>query len=123
VQHADGVPRDGGDAVTRLLLLLCACDPAWNVHATVRDPQNQPVAGATVAVACPAGIELGAVARTDARGSAVVGRMGAEIPPGCDVFVVKPGYRAQRIRYGDLCPAGAGECPRVFSYQLVLEPW
>ena len=108
-----------------LVVVLGACDPIWGVNAQLRDVSNRPVEDATLAVACPAGYEYGAdmAVHSDKDGRASVGGLGAAFPVGCDIFIAKPGYRTQRVRYGDICPAGPDGCDRVFHYDLVLEPY
>ena len=103
---------------------LAGCDPIWNASVRLRDPANQPVGGATVAVACREGASgfFGRARRTDATGSASVSGMSDQFPPGCDLYVAKPGWRSQRIRYRDLCPGGPEGCDRGFDFDLVLEP-
>ena len=107
-----------------LTVLLGACDPIWAVQTTVRDPNNRPLEGATVAVACPNGSgPHGTMSvRSERDGTAHVSNLGSRFPIGCDVFVAKPGFRTQRIRYRDLCPTESGDCERVFAFELVLEP-
>lgn len=107
-----------------ILACLCACDPIWGVHAQLRDVSNRPVEDATVAIACPEGTyDHGTVVvRSDKAGDAQLGGLGAAFPVSCDIFVAKPGFRTQRIRYGDICPAGPNDCNRVYDYDLVLEP-
>ena len=107
-----------------MLVALCACDPIWAVQAKLRDTSNRPIEDATLAVACPPGsYNYGTmVVRSDTTGRAQVGGLGAAFPISCDIFVAKPGFRTQRIRYGDICPAGPGDCKRVLDYDLVLEP-
>ena len=107
-----------------LVLALAGCDPMWGVQARVRDPGDRPVDGARVAIACADGAHLAAnaVARSKSDGAVFVGGLGTAFPPGCDVYVAKPGYRTHRIRYRDLCPQGAADCARMFSFDLVLEP-
>ena len=106
-----------------LVLVLAGCDPVWGVDARVRDPGDRPLDDAMVAVAC-AGVPIAAnaVARTKHDGAVFVGGLGTAFPPGCDVYVAKPGYRTHRIRYRDLCPHGVADCARMFSFDLVLEP-
>jgi len=107
-----------------LVMVVTACDPIWGASVRLRDPWNRPVEGATLAVACrddQLGF-AGRVKRSDATGSAVVDGLGDVFPPGCDVYVAKPGYRTQRIRYRDLCPGGPEGCDRGFDFDLVLEP-
>jgi hypothetical protein len=107
-----------------ILLIVAACDPVWNASVRLRDPANRPIEGATLAVACredAQGFSRGAH-RTDTTGAATVGSMGSTFPPGCDVYVAKPGYQTQRIRYRDLCPQGPDDCERVFDFDLMLEP-
>ena len=109
-----------------LLVALAACDPIWAAHIDLRDPADRPVEDATVAVACPEGTAFANSARmlvrSTANGHADVTNFGSVFPVGCDVFVVKPGYRTLRIRYTDLCPDGPSSCDRVFHFDLVLEP-
>jgi hypothetical protein len=107
-----------------LLLALAACEPAWGVSVRVNHPNRAPIDNATLAVACTEGhYEMGAMAvRTTPAGRAQVGGMGHMFPVGCDVFVAKPGYHTQRIRYHDLCPNGPDNCDRLFAFDLVLEP-
>lgn len=107
-----------------LVLLLAACEPAWGVNVRVQHPGRMPVEDATVAVACAEGSYAASsmAVRTHADGSAHVGGIGHEFPVGCDVFVAKPGFATQRIRYRDLCPNGPEGCERVFAFDLVLEP-
>ena len=107
-----------------LAVVLGACDPIWGVNTTLRDPMNHPIESATVAVACGDGIQgsMGMAVRSDRDGVAHVGGMGTRFPVGCDLFVAKPGYRTQRIRYHDICPLEPGDCDRVFAFDLVLEP-
>jgi hypothetical protein len=106
------------------MLVLAACDPVWGVQATLHDPADRPIADATIAVACADGSSrYGTMAaRSAADGTVWVGGLGTVFPPGCDVYVAKPGFRTQHIRYRDLCPGGAGHCDRAFSYELVLVP-
>ena len=109
------------------LLLIClaaaGCDPIWSVHATLRDPGSRRIEGATLAVACPDGAPYaGLAARSKRDGVVQVGSLGTVFPFGCDIFVARPGYRTQRIRYRDLCPDGPEHCDRVFDFDLVLEP-
>jgi hypothetical protein len=112
-------------ALSLAVLVLAGCDPIWSFQVDVRSPADRPIAGATLAVACPPGTRPWAArhaAATDAAGEAQVGDIGGQFPPGCDVYVVKPGYRTRRIRYSDLCPGGEDSCPRSFAFDLVLEP-
>lgn len=105
-------------------VVLGACDPIWAVNARVRDTRNQPIEDATVAVSCPDGTGYAGAdvaVRSDKLGAARLGGLGTMFPPGCDVFIAKPGFRTQRIRYADICPRGANHCDRVVSYDLVLE--
>ena len=104
-----------------LLLGLAACEPAWGVNMRVQHPGRMPVEDATVAVACADG-QTGLAVRTRPDGSAHVGGIGHTFPVGCDVFVAKPGFATQRIRYRDLCPNGPDGCERVFAFDLVLDP-
>lgn len=110
----------------RLAFVLCAlagCDPFWGVNATLHDPMDRPVGEATLAVACPDGSRYGAgAARSAPDGTVHVGGLGNVFPPGCDLYVAKPGYQTHHIRYRDLCPGGPDNCERVFSYELVLVP-
>jgi hypothetical protein len=109
---------------TIALLALGACDPIWGVNVGIRDPGNQPIADATLAVACAEGT-WGATqmaARTDPMGITRVGGLGNRFPIGCDVFVAKPGFRTHRIRYTEICPDGPDHCDRVFKFDLVLQP-
>jgi hypothetical protein len=107
-----------------LLLALAACEPAWGVNVRVQHPGRMPVEDATVAIACAEGnYASGYMAvRTRPDGSARVGGIGHVFPVGCDVFVAKPGFATQRIRYRDLCPNGPDGCERLFAFDLVLEP-
>lgn len=108
-----------------LLVVLCAgCDPIWGVDVRVQHPGRAPVEDATVAVACPDGaVAHGTtVVRTSRDGRARVGGLGSLFPVGCDVFVAKPGFVTQRIRYQNLCPNGPDGCDRVFAFDLVLSP-
>lgn len=105
-----------------LLVLLAGCDPIWGAHVKLRDPANRPVEGATVAVACREANINYAAAKTDADGVAQAGGLGTQFPPGCDVYVAKPGYRTQRIPYRDICPGNPSDCERVFHWDLILEP-
>jgi|MudIll2142460700_1097286.scaffolds.fasta_scaffold64021_2 hypothetical protein len=107
-----------------LLLVLAACEPVWGVDVRVHHPGHVPVEHATVAVACAEGQYVsGEVAiRTSPDGKAFVGGIGGAFPVGCDVYVAKPGFQTQRIRYRDLCPNGPEGCERVFQFDLVLEP-
>ncbi len=106
-----------------MLVFVAACDPIWGANVQLRDPYNRPIEGATLAVACrgDGGNYIGAK-RSDATGAASVGSLGSEFPPDCDIYVAKPGYRSERIRYRDLCPGGPEGCERVFGFDLVLEP-
>jgi len=107
-----------------LLLVLAACEPVWGVDVRVHHPGHVPVEHVTVAVACAEGQYVsGEVAiRTSPDGKAFVGGIGGAFPVGCDVYVAKPGFQTQRIRYRDLCPNGPEGCERVFQFDLVLEP-
>ncbi len=108
-----------------LVALVGACDPIWGARVTLRDPADRPVEDATLAVACPdGGIYYGRdmAVRTLRDGTGFVGSIGGVFPVGCDVFVAKPGYRTQQIRYRELCPDGPDHCERVFHFDLVLEP-
>ena len=109
-----------------LLLALAACDPVWGVNVRVKYPGvvAVPVEDATVAVACAEGSFTSAAmaVHTTPDGKAHVGGIGHLFPVGCDVFVAKPGYQTQRIRYRDLCPNGPEGCDRVFAFDLVLSP-
>lgn len=107
-----------------LLVALAACDPVWGVNVRVQHPGRGPIENATVAVACADGQANAAhmAVRTTPDGSAHVGGLGHLYPVGCDVFVAKPGFETQRIRYRDLCPNGPGDCDRVFAFDLVLVP-
>lgn len=106
------------------ILGLAACDPIWGVGVKLRDPDNRPVETATVAVACSSAfIGQGSMAvHSDHTGVAHVGGMGSQFPRDCDVYIAKPGFRTQRIRYGDICPNGPNNCDRVFEFDLMLEP-
>ena len=105
-----------------ILLVVASCDPIWNASVRLRDPANRPIEGATVAVACREDNAPREAHRTDTAGAATVGSMGNQFPPGCDVYIAKPGYQTQRIRYRDLCPQGPDDCERVFDFDLMLEP-
>jgi hypothetical protein len=106
-----------------LLFALAACEPAWGVDVRVNHPGRAPIDNATLALACAEGhYEMGMAVRTTPNGRARIGGMGHRFPVGCDVFVVKPGFQTQRIRYHDLCPNGPDNCDRVFAFDLVLEP-
>lgn len=111
-------------AAVCFLLVLGACDPVWGVDMRVQHPGRQPVEDATVAVACSEGVHVSgsSMIRTNGDGKAWVGGIGGLFPVGCDVYVAKPGYVTQRIRYKDLCPNGPDGCDRVFTFDLVLEP-
>ena len=106
------------------LLALGACEPVWGVDMRVQHPGRQPVDDATVAVACNEGayVSGSTMIRTSSEGKAWVGGLGNVFPVGCDVYVAKPGFVTQRIRYKDLCPNGPDGCNRVFTFDLVLEP-
>jgi hypothetical protein len=107
------------------LVGLAACDPIWGVHTTLRDPANHPIEDATLAVACDGNVYSGGAnmsVRSDRDGVAHVGGLGSQYPVGCDVYVAKPGFQTQRIRYTDICPGGPRNCDRVFRWDLVLEP-
>lgn len=106
-------------------VVLAACDPVWGARVALRDVANRPVDSATLAVACPDATDLGGgnlAVRTRRDGTATVAQLGGRFPPGCDVFVAKPGYRTHRIPYRALCPDGPEHCDRVFAFDLVLEP-
>ena len=105
-------------------LVLAGCDPIWGVDVRVQHPGSVPIEGATIAIACPDGVQASGtvVVRTAADGKARVGGLGHVFPVGCDVFVAKPGFVTQRIRYRDLCPNGPDGCDRVFAFDLVLSP-
>jgi hypothetical protein len=107
-----------------LLVLVAGCDPVWGVDVRVQHPGRRPVEDATVAVACSEALDVPGwtMIRTTPDGKAHIGGMGSAFPVGCDVFVAKPGFATQRIRYRDLCPNGPEGCDRVFSFDLVLEP-
>ena len=106
-----------------LLVALAGCDPIWGVNVRVQHPGRGPIEDATVAVACAEGAFGGQMAvRTTPDGSAHVGGLGHVFPVGCDVYVAKPGFETQRIRYRDLCPNGPEDCERVFAFDLVLLP-
>jgi hypothetical protein len=108
-----------------LLCMLAACDPVWGVDVRVRHPAQMPLEDATVAVACPESRLTGAgqmAIRTSRSGKAQLAAIGSVWPIGCDVYIAKPGYVTQRIRYHDLCPAGPDNCDRWFTFDLVLEP-
>jgi hypothetical protein len=107
------------------LLAVAACDPVWHVDTTLRDPMNRRVDSATVAVACDSGHQYypsGMIARTTRDGTVHIGGLGDRFPTGCDIYIAKPGFRTQRIRYRDLCPEGPDHCERGFDFDLVLEP-
>ena len=106
------------------LVAVTGCDPMWGVDVRVQHPGRQPVEDATVAVACAEGVQHGGstMIRTRTDGKAWVGGIGGQFPVGCDVYVAKPGFVTQRIRYKDLCPNGPEGCDRVFAFDLVLEP-
>ena len=111
-----------------LVLGLAACDPAWGVHARVRDPSNRALESATLAVACPDSktvetpMSSSFVMRSDATGAVHVGGMGFGSPVGCDLYVAKPGYRTLRLRYREMCPAGPDKCDSGLDFDFVLEP-
>ncbi len=108
-----------------LLVFTAACDPFWGARVTLHDQANRPVETATVAVACDEGSAhpvTGMAVLSDNAGNAQVGGLGSQFPVGCDLFIAKPGYTTQRIRYRDLCPQGPRGCERVFDFALVLEP-
>lgn len=107
------------------VLVVCAgCDPMWGAHVTLRDPSDRTIENATVAVACADGAaaQAGMAVRSKRDGTAQVSNLGNQFPIGCDVFVAKPGYRTQQIRYRDLCPDGPAHCDRMFDFDLVMEP-
>jgi hypothetical protein len=111
-------------AIVLAVLGLAACDPIWGVNARLRDPADQPVERATLAIACAEGgpVYHSMAVRTDTAGHAFIGSVGGVFPVGCDVYIAKPGYRTQRIRYRQLCPNGPDNCDRMFQLDLVLEP-
>jgi hypothetical protein len=106
---------------------LAACDPIWGTSVRLRTPANELVEDATVAVACiDDGVGWRAhemSIRTTGDGRAWVGNMGTQFPPGCDIYVAKPGFHTIRIRYRDLCPGGADACKRNFHFDLTLVPF
>ena len=106
------------------VVALAGCDPIWGVHAQLRDPASRPIADATLAVACGPGNAQRDVWVDHSRhdGAADVGSIGAAFPPGCDVYVAKPGYETIRIPYRTLCAGDASHCERVFALDLVLRP-
>jgi hypothetical protein len=110
--------------VALMLGVLAACDPIWGVDVSVKHPGQTPIENATVAVACPEHGRFSGtvVARTKPDGSGRLGGIGSDFPVGCDLFVAKPGFVTQRIRYRDLCPNGPQDCDRVFRFDLVLTP-
>lgn len=121
----EGRRRNGvGPLFVLLGLTLAGCDPVWGVNVRVQHPGRMPVEDATVAVACAEGVFASGrvVVRTQPDGSAQLGGIGSVFPVGCDVFVAKPGFVTQRIRYSDLCPGGPEGCDRVFAFDLVLSP-
>lgn len=105
-----------------LCATLAACDPVWGVNVRLRDPTNQPIEDATLAVACPDGAvhATDMAVRSRATGEAWVGSLGTVWPIGCDIYVAKPGFETLRIRYRELCPDGADHCPRNFSFELAM---
>lgn len=109
-----------------VLLALAACDPAWGVHVHLRDAAaGRPVADATVAVACKddGGLyPVGWMRHSDAAGDGRLFDLGWQWPVGCDLYVAKPGYQTQWIRYRDLCPNGPAHCDRVFAFDLMMVP-
>jgi hypothetical protein len=110
---------------TTVALLLGACAPFWNIDMGVRDPSDRAVEDVTLAVACTSDDTYDSgqmAARSDHRGNVSVGGIGNRFPPDCDIYVAKPGFRTQKIRYRDLCPKGPNHCERNFRFDLVLEP-
>lgn len=108
-------------AALLLVATLAACDPIWSANVRLRDPTGQPIVDATVAVVCPDGRFGFARRTTGPDGTAMVGSLGTQFPPQCDVYIAKPGFATQHIRYADLCPAGPEHCEqRVFWFDLLV---
>lgn len=104
--------------------VLAGCDPVWGVNVRVQHPGGVAVEDATVAVACGEGhhAPVQMAARTTPDGKTHIGGIGDAFPVGCDIYVAKPGFETQRIRYVDLCPNGPDGCDRMFAFDLVLVP-
>jgi hypothetical protein len=113
------------DLALVLCLFACGCDPIWTVSVEVRDPADRPIPQATVALACAAGDEnapVTAVTRSDEAGASQLGGIGDRLPPECDLFVAKPGYRTERLPYRELCPGESDDCDRTIERPVVLRP-
>jgi hypothetical protein len=101
--------------------VVAACDPMWGVRVQLRDPANRPIQDATLALACSSSAH-GRVTRTDSAGRGFVGEIGDRLPAGCDVYIAKPGFQTQRIRYRELCAQGDVTCERFFAFDMLLQP-
>jgi len=108
-----------------ILLAVAACDPIWNVHARLRDPTSRPIVAVTLAVACASDqpqIGSDKSQLSDYQGNVEVSGLGAEFPVGCDIYIAKPGFQTERIRYRELCLDGPAGCKRVFDFEMMLVP-
>ena len=96
----------------------------WGAKVTLRDPVSRSIDDATVAVACgdTAPSQLSMAVKTRQGGSATVGSIGSQFPPGCDLYIAKPGFKTHHIAYRELCPHGPQGCKRFFEFDLVPEP-
>jgi hypothetical protein len=106
-------------------LLLCGCDPVWNLTAEVTSTDGAPLEGAAVVLTgCPEQNEhdLGIVAAmTDSAGEAFVGGLGCQYPETCAVTVAMPGFTTYQTTFVELCDGDVSDCHRSQTLGVVLE--
>ena len=95
-------------AVAFFALLLAGCDPGWKIEGTVVDSSGAPIAGASVALACPgAGTGAGPMPQTvvtDPSGHFSFGGVGGASTSGtCTLAIGKTGFTTKTIGAADAC--------------------
>jgi len=84
-----------------LLILLCACDPAYHVEGLLVDPAGKPLSGATVTKICPKEKES-VTTITDGRFS--FGGVGGAFEAGsCNLRIDAPGFQQRTLSTQDAC--------------------
>jgi hypothetical protein len=90
-----------------VLIVLAGCDPGWKIEGTVVDSSGAPIAGASVALACPGPPGSGPAPQTivtDPTGRFSFGGVsGAGASSTCTLAVSKTGFTTKTIGATDAC--------------------
>lgn len=94
-------------AIFAVVLLCAGCDPGWHIQGTVVDSSGAPIAGASVALACPGPPGSGPVPETiltDPTGRFSFGGIAGERESSkCTLAITKSGFTTKTIGATDAC--------------------